>query len=93
MNPTRRTLVRLYLTDLGERVGWTFLQALGSALILGGAFDVTGIQDMSVWKSALLAAVAAVLSLLKGIVAKAIGDRNSASTAPSVAVHEAPIAA
>jgi hypothetical protein len=75
---------RSYIIDLAERVVWTFLQAFLGALIAGGVFDVAGVRDVSAWEAAALGGVAAVLSLLKGIAAKFIGQPDSASTAPSI---------
>lgn len=88
--PTRRNLVRLYLIDLAERVGWTAVQTFLAVLVASGWFSVDGVVDTSILQRAGIAAIAAVLALLKGVVAKLIGDRNSASTAPEVAIHTAP---
>jgi hypothetical protein len=83
----RATAVKLYLIDLGERCLWTFLEAFGAALILAGTLD------LDVVKTAALAGVAAVIALVKGLGAKLVGDRNSASTAPQIATHQAPSSA
>jgi len=77
---------RLYLIDLAERVLWTFVEAFVGVLLLSAADMFT----LTVLKSALAAGVIAVLSLLKGLGAKAVGDRNSASTSSQVAIHTAP---
>lgn len=58
-----------YLGDLAERVVWTAVQAFLSV------FTVT---DLSTAKAGLVAAAAAVLSLLKGIAARRFGDPNTA---------------
>ena len=84
--PARSTATRLYLIDLAERVLWTFLQAFAAALLLSDALNLDAL------KAAAFAGLAAVLALVKGLGAKAIGDRQSASTAPSVAIHQAPSA-
>ena len=82
----RRQATRLYLIDLAERVVMTFLEAFIGVLLLAGADVLT----LSALKAAVVAGIIAVLALLKGLLAKVIGDRWSASTAPSVAVHTAP---
>ena len=67
-----------YVRDLVERVIVTFLQAFVGGIV------ITQPLDASMWYAAASGGVAAVLSLLKGVVARAIGDKNSASTAPGV---------
>lgn len=62
-----------YAKDLAERVGSTFLQAF-----LAGV-TVTTPFDLSMWKAAALGGVAAGYALIKGLVAKVRGDKNSAS--------------
>lgn len=79
-----RSTIRTYLWDLAERVAATFGVAFGGSLVAGNWFSVEGVQDLSVPQVAALAGVTAVLSLLKGVVARAVGDRNSASLAPTV---------
>lgn len=65
-----------YLKDLAERCAWTFVQAfLGAYTITGGRKAV---------ESAAIAGVAAVLSVVKSVAAKRIGDHDSASTVPSI---------
>lgn len=73
-----------YVRDLIERVVATFVTAFLGVLVTGGVFDVSHLRDASAWQAAGLAGVAAVLSLVKGIVAKFVGDRDSASLAPGV---------
>ncbi len=73
------TATRVYLRDLLERVVWTFLQSFGGALIVGGVFDVNGIRNLSAWQAAALAGVAAILSLVKGLVAKFVGNPETAA--------------
>lgn len=64
-----------YLKDLGEQVTVAFAGALVTALG-GDAVDVWHIN----WKLALgVAGGVAVISLLKGIVAKGFGNKDSAS--------------
>lgn len=59
-----------YIQDLAERVALTFAEAF---------LAVFAVTDLSTVESAATAGAAAVLSLLKGVVAKTIGDRKSAS--------------
>jgi len=73
-----------YVRDLAERVVATFLTAFLGALVTGGWFDVAHVRDLSAVQAAALAGVAAVLSLIKGLVAKFVADRDSASLAPGV---------
>lgn len=76
-----------YVRDLIERVLWTFAQAFAGALITGGVLDgISGVADITGWQAAALAGIAAVISLVKGLVAKfAVSpERDSASTAPGV---------
>lgn len=70
-----------YVRDLVERVLWTFLAAAGAVALAAGPGDMF---SASFWETVGAAGIAAVGSLLKGLVAKVIGQRNSASTAPSV---------
>ncbi len=73
-----------YLRDLVERVAATFGAAFGASLILANWFTVEGVQDVSTLGQAGLAGAAAVLSLIKGLVATRIGAADSASLAPGV---------
>ena len=66
---------KAYLADLAERVAKTFVQG---ALASVGADQFTSI-DLSLFQSAGLGGVAAVLALLTGIVAKYRGNPESAS--------------
>lgn len=63
-----------YVRDLLERVLSTFLA--GALAVLGT--NVTDLTDISLWKGAALAGAAAVVSLLKGVLAKSKGDPESA---------------
>ena len=74
----------LYLRDLAERVVATFFMAFLGTLVSGGWFDVAHIRDVSALQAAGLAGIAAVLSLAKGLAAKFVSNRNSASVAPGV---------
>lgn len=72
---------RTYAVDLIERVIWTFLGAAGAVALAGGPADMLSV---SFWQGAGTAGLAAAVTLLKGIAARIIGQRNSASTAPTV---------
>ena len=64
-----------YLKDLAERVGATFVAGFVAAL----AADWTGVIQ-SDWKAWLLTGViAGVVSVVKGLVAKGVGDPGTAS--------------
>lgn len=66
---------RTYLVDL-ERVLATFAVATGGVLVTA---DVGSVGHVSSWQGVAAGGVAAAGSLLKGIVARAFGDPNSAS--------------
>ncbi|MDX3230650.1 hypothetical protein [Streptomyces sp. ME19-01-6] len=70
-----------YAKDLAERVVWTFLTASAGVAVAAGPADMFRV---SFWQGVGTAGIAAAGSLLKGVVARVIGDKNSASTAPGV---------
>jgi hypothetical protein len=70
-----------YGRDLAERIIWTFLTAAGAVALAAGPGDMF---SASFWETVGAAGIAAVGSLVKGLAAKLIGDKNSASTAPGV---------
>lgn len=72
---------KTYLLDLGERVLWTFLAAAGGIAVAAGPAHW---MDVSVWKGAAMAGLVAVGTLLKGLAARYVGNRNSASTVRGV---------
>lgn len=74
----------VYLRDLVERVVSTFSQAFLGVLVAGNFFDVAHIRDTSALQAAGLAGIAAVLSLIKGLIAKKINRPDTASVAPGV---------
>lgn len=84
MAANRSTAAARYLRDLAERIIATFLAAFLGTLVAGGWFDVAHIRDLSAVQAAALSGVAAVLSLVKGLVAQWVSNRNSASLAPGV---------
>jgi hypothetical protein len=69
-----------YLLDLLERVGWTAAQAFLATLIASGFFSVDNVTDLSILQKAGVAALAAVLSLAKGLAARAVGSPYTAAT-------------
>jgi Putative lactococcus lactis phage r1t holin len=73
-----------YALDLFERVASTFVITFLGVLVSGGWFDVAQIRDLGAVKAAALAGVAAMLSLIKGLIAKFVANRSSASLAPGV---------
>jgi hypothetical protein len=70
-----------YAKDLGERVVWTFLVASGGVALAAGPADMF---HASFWQTVGTAGIAAVGSLVKGLAARVVGDKNSASTASGV---------
>ena len=64
--------------DALERVLATFAQAFLAIIV------AAPILDMSTWKAAAVSGIAAAMSALKALVAKGVGDPESASLASSV---------
>lgn len=82
--PGAQTVVktaRTYAVDLIERIVWTFLGAAGAVALAAGPADML---HVSFWQGAGTAGIAAVVTLAKGLAARAVGQKNSASTAPGV---------
>lgn len=71
----------IYAKDLGERVVWTFLVASSGVALAAGPASMF---SASFWETVGAAGIAASGSLVKGIAARAVGDKNSASTASGV---------
>ncbi|OLE27963.1 MAG: hypothetical protein AUG44_08725 [Actinobacteria bacterium 13_1_20CM_3_71_11] len=70
----------VYVKDLLERVMTSFIAGFVGAVGL----DVTSITDLG-WKAWLIAgAGAGIVSVVKGVLAKGVGDSQSASMAPSI---------
>lgn len=63
-----------YLLDLGERILFTFLAAFVSVLVADGL----GTVNLTLLKAAALAGLAAVATLVKGLVAKYVNNPDSA---------------
>lgn len=70
-----------YVRDLVERVVWTFLIAAGGVAMAAGPGDMF---NVTFWETVGAAGMAAVGSLLKGLIARFVGAKNSASTASGV---------
>lgn len=66
------TKTRRFWLDLAERVGWTAAQVILAGVTVE-AFDLPG------WA---VAPAAAVLAIVKGLVARHVGNPDSASTLP-----------
>lgn len=64
---------KAYVLDLLERVGTTFL---GGALVVAGT-EAADWTDLTMWKAAGIAGGLAVVSLLKGIAARFVGDGSA----------------
>lgn len=62
------------LKDIGERAVWTFVQTFLAVFV---------IDDLSTVRPAAVAALAAVLSVVKGFVATRVGDGTAALPEPS----------
>ncbi|WP_129839716.1 hypothetical protein [Streptomyces sp. RFCAC02] len=67
--------VRTYVVDLAERVVTTFVVAAAGVAVAAGPADLF---SASYWETAGAAGIAAVGSLIKGLAARFVGDRNSA---------------
>jgi hypothetical protein len=66
-------ITKTYLKDLSERVVATFFEGFIAT------FVITQVTDQHMWLAAIGGGVASVLSLFKGLAARAVGDPNSAS--------------
>lgn len=67
-----------YVRDLAERVVTTFVEGFVAGLVL------TNVTSLDMWHAAAVGGVAAVGSLVKGLAAKAVGNKASASLTRSV---------
>ena len=67
-------MTKEYVLDLAERVAATFAAGAIAVLTTNGA-DIT---ELSLWQSAGVAGAAAALSLIKGLLARYVGDEASA---------------
>jgi hypothetical protein len=73
-----------FTRDLTERTVWTFAQTFGATLVASGWFSMAGITDLPILQKAAVAGIAAVLAVVKGLVASQVGQTGSASTAPGI---------
>lgn len=72
---------RTYAKDLTERVIWTFLGGTTAVVAAAGPADML---HASFWQAAGVGGLAAVVSLVKGLGARLVGTKNSASTVSGV---------
>lgn len=72
---------RTYAQDLAERVIWTFLATVAGVALAAGPADML---HASFWQAAGAAGLTAVMTLVKGLAARYVGNRNSASTVRGV---------
>jgi hypothetical protein len=70
-----------YARDLAERVIWTGLTSAAGVAVASGPADMF---RLSFWEGVGVAAIAAGGSLVKGLIARFVGTKNSASTVPGV---------
>lgn len=78
---------KAFVVDLAERIASTFLVTFLGLLVSSDWFDLAHITQVSIVEKAALAGVAAVLSLIKGLVAGAISLPTSASLAARFVKH------
>lgn len=81
--PTKRERFIRYMTDLGERVLKTFLQAFIAQVVASGLGIFGAVTDLAVVQKAGLAGLAAVAALIFGLVARWVGAPDSASFLPA----------
>ncbi|MCQ9178746.1 hypothetical protein KMT30_06815 [Streptomyces sp. IBSBF 2953] len=74
--------VTTYARDLAERVVWTFLG--GSTAVIVASSGPTEMFHATFWEAVGTGGVAAVVALVKGLVARWRGATNSASLAKGV---------
>lgn len=82
--PDATTVVKTaktYGRDLAERVIWTFLGGTAAVSAAAGPADMF---HASFWQAMGAGGLAAVVSLVKGLAARWVGLRNSASTVSGV---------
>lgn len=60
--------MKVILKDVAERAAWTFLQAFLAVFV---------VSDISTAKGAILAGIAAAISVIKGFVATQVGSQNA----------------
>lgn len=72
---------RKFYIDLIERVLWTFLQTFAATLLVDAN---SGDLQIDLGTKLVVAATAGLASVLKGVAASTIGNKDSASTASEV---------
>lgn len=72
---------KTYAMDVAERTIWTFAAATGGLLVASGPADML---HGSFWQSVGTAGIVAAGTFVKGLMARLVGDPNSASTAKGV---------
>lgn len=72
---------KTYAIDLAERVVATFAVATGGVLVTA---DAGNVGHLTFWQGVAAGGVAAAGSLIKGILARAFGNKDTASLAKSV---------
>lgn len=70
------------IADIAERAFWTYVQAFATLLIASG-IAVDGFVDLSLVAKAAVAAIAPVLSVVKGVAASQVGAKGTASSLPA----------
>ena len=70
-----------YARDLAERVAATFVVSAAGVAVAAGPGDMF---NASFWETVGAAGIAAAGSLIKGVIARFVGARNSASAASGV---------
>jgi hypothetical protein len=70
-----------YARDLAERVVWSFLGGATAVTVAAGPADML---NASFWQSVGAGGLAAAFALLKGVAARIVGEKNSASTVAGV---------
>lgn len=63
----------LYWRDVAERVGVTFVEGFVGAVV------VAQMTDQKMWYAAVAAGLASAVALMKGLLAKKVGNADSAS--------------
>ena len=82
--PAAETVVKTaatYARDLVERTIWSFL---GGATAVSGAAGPADMLNASFWQAVGAGGLAAAFALLKGVAARVVGQKNSASTVSGV---------
>lgn len=73
-------MTRRYIRDLTERALRTYVQTF-IGLLMAAGFAADGTIDLSVLGTAAVSAIPAVLSLIMSLLARSVGDSESASLA------------